>query len=61
VTAARRAPPGPTPPALPSRFDLRTRLRDDWNTIRRRFESGEDDFWQAMDDTRRNFRGLVGE
>jgi hypothetical protein len=56
------APAGrPGPAAPPSRSGLLDKLREDWATIRRSFESGEDDFRRAMEDTRRNFRGLTGE
>jgi len=56
---AESPPPAPAPPS-PARFDLRSRLREDWHTIRRGVESGEEDFRRALDDTRRNFRSLVG-
>ncbi|HEU4368908.1 MAG TPA: hypothetical protein VFV05_11865 [Methylomirabilota bacterium] len=65
VTPPRRAASEVTPPrpgpASPSRFDLLGRLRDDWHTIRRGVESGEDDFRRALDDTRRNVRRFLGE
>jgi hypothetical protein len=63
VVALPRQPVESPPPARPSPrgFDLRGRLRDDWQTIRRSFQAGEDDFRRALDDTKRNFRDLVGQ
>jgi hypothetical protein len=65
LAPSRRAPAEQPPRALappaPPRFDLRSKLREDWNTIRRGVESGEEDLRRALDDTRRNFRGLVGQ
>jgi hypothetical protein len=58
---ARAAAERAAPPAASPRTGLLDKLREDWATIRRSFESGEDDFRRAMEDTRRNFRGLVGE
>jgi hypothetical protein len=57
------APSGPAAlepaPAPAARLDLRRKLREDWATIRRGIESGERDFWRAVDETKRNFRSLV--
>src|SRR5688572_132688 len=52
-------PPATPPPAASSGFELRRKLREDWSAIRRGIESGERDFWRAVDETKRNFRSLV--
>jgi hypothetical protein len=61
AAAPPRRPAVEPPPAAAPRFNLLGRLREDWRTIRRGIESGEQDFWRAVDDTRRNFRELVGD
>jgi hypothetical protein len=59
--ARAESPPPAARPAPGPRFDLRSRLRKDWNTIRRGIEAGEEDFWRVVDDTRRKVRRIVGE
>jgi hypothetical protein len=64
--------PDPRPPASPEKaapaaapapergFDLRGKLQQDWNTIRREFESGEVDVRRALDHAWRRVRRLLG-
>jgi hypothetical protein len=52
--------PAVEPGAPPGRRGLWSRLQEDWKTIRHAFESGEEDFRTAVDETRRKFRKLLG-
>jgi hypothetical protein len=61
ATETASAPPARPAPAEPARPGFLGKLREDWATIKRSFEAGEEDFRRVREDTWRKLRGLVGE